>query len=65
MKIYKSIDELIGKTPPLDITDHFRDVGIKAKLLSKLECFNSAGSVKDRVALSIPKDEQGIMAFKE
>lgn len=53
MKIYKSIDDLIGKTPLWDATNLFSPDGIKAKLLFKLEFFNPAGSSKDRIALSM------------
>lgn len=49
-KIYKSADELIGKTPLLELTNIEKDEGLSARLLAKLEYFNPAGSVKDRVA---------------
>ncbi|MCI5753337.1 MAG: cysteine synthase A [Clostridiales bacterium] len=49
-QIYRSADELIGKTPLLELTHFERDYGLKARLLAKLEYFNPAGSVKDRVA---------------
>lgn len=48
--IYKSADELIGKTPLLELTHIEKALGLKAKVLAKLEYFNPAGSVKDRVA---------------
>ena len=53
MKIYKSAEELIGKTPLLELTHIEKELGLKAKILAKLEYFNPAGSVKDRVALHI------------
>ncbi len=52
MKIYKNISELIGHTPLLDVTNIFSD-SEDTKILLKLECFNPAGSIKDRVALSM------------
>ncbi len=48
--IYTSADELIGGTPLLELTRIERDAGLKARILAKLECFNPAGSVKDRIA---------------
>lgn len=49
-KIYTSADQLIGKTPLLELTHIEKAYGLKAKLLAKLEYFNPAGSVKDRIA---------------
>ncbi|MDD6682824.1 MAG: cysteine synthase A [Clostridiales bacterium] len=48
--IYTSADQLIGKTPLLELTHIEKKYGLKAKILAKLEYFNPAGSVKDRVA---------------
>lgn len=48
--IYTSADQLIGKTPLLELTHIEKAYGLKAKILAKLEYFNPAGSVKDRVA---------------
>ena len=48
--IYTSADQLIGKTPLLELTDIEKKFGLKAKILAKLEYFNPAGSVKDRIA---------------
>ena len=53
MKIYNSVDELIGKTPLLALNNYKRQNGLTANLLAKLECFNPAGSSKDRVARSM------------
>lgn len=50
MKIYKSADELIGKTPLMQLTHVEKKFGLKAKIFAKLEFLNPAGSVKDRVA---------------
>ena len=49
-KIYTSADQLIGKTPLLELTHIEKKFGLKAKILAKLEYFNPAGSVKDRIA---------------
>ena len=49
-KIFKSADQLIGETPLLELSGIEREYGLKARLLAKLEYFNPAGSVKDRVA---------------
>ena len=59
--IYNSVSELIGNTPLLELKNIKKQFGLKARLLAKLEYFNPAGSVKDRVALSILNDleEQG------
>ena len=48
--IYTSADQLIGKTPLLELTHIEKDAGLNARLLVKLEYFNPAGSVKDRIA---------------
>ena len=49
-KIYSRADQLIGKTPLLELTHIERDLGLEARILAKLEYFNPAGSVKDRIA---------------
>ena len=49
-KVYTSADQLIGKTPLLELTHIEKAYGLKAKVLAKLEYFNPAGSVKDRIA---------------
>ena len=57
--IYTSADQLIGKTPLLELTHIEKKYGLKAKILAKLEYFNPAGSVKDRIAKAmIDKAEQ-------
>ena len=48
--IYTSVDQLIGKTPLLELTHIERAQHLKARILAKLEYFNPGGSVKDRVA---------------
>ena len=49
-KIYTSADQLIGKTPLLELTNIEKALGLKAKVIAKLEYLNPAGSVKDRIA---------------
>lgn len=58
MKIYESVTELIGSTPLLEIKNLEKEEKLKAKVLVKLEYFNPAGSVKDRVALSMIEDAE-------
>ena len=57
-KIFTSVDQLIGKTPLLELTHIEKNLGLKAKVLAKLEYFNPAGSVKDRVAKAMIDDAQ-------
>ena len=57
-KIYKSASELVGKTPLLELTHLEESLNLKAKLLAKLEYFNPAGSVKDRIAKSMIEDAE-------
>lgn len=57
-KIYTSADQLIGKTPLLELTNIEKKYDLKAKILAKLEYFNPAGSVKDRVAKSMIDDAE-------
>lgn len=56
--IYTSADQLIGKTPLLELTHIEQALGLKAKVLAKLEYFNPAGSVKDRIALAMIEDAE-------
>lgn len=58
MKIYKSITDLVGATPLLEVSRFAKENGIDARLLVKLEMFNPAGSAKDRVALSMIEDAE-------
>ena len=62
-KIYTSADQLIGKTPLLELTHIEKKHGLKAKILAKLEYFNPAGSVKDRIAKAMIDDaeEKGLL----
>lgn len=57
-KIYKSADELIGKTPLLELTHIEKEFQLQAKILAKLEYFNPAGSVKDRIAKAMIDDAE-------
>lgn len=57
-KIYTSIDQLIGKTPLLELSNIEKEEELEARLLAKLEYFNPGGSVKDRVAKSILDDAE-------
>ena len=49
-KIYKNATELIGKTPLVEFSNIEKKLGLEARILAKLEYFNPAGSVKDRIA---------------
>ena len=57
-RIYSSADELIGSTPLLEVRNIEREEGLKARVLVKLEYFNPAGSVKDRVAKAMIDDAE-------
>ena len=63
MKIYNSVTELIGKTPLLRLNNFEKNNSLNARILCKLERFNPAGSVKDRVALSmiIDAEDKGLI----
>ncbi len=62
-KIYKSAAELIGKTPLLELTNIEKALNLEAKIFAKIEAFNPAGSVKDRVAIKMIEDyeSQGLI----
>ena len=64
-KIYTSADQLIGKTPLLELTHIEKKYGLKAKVLAKLEYFNPAGSVKDRIAKAMIDDAEKSGKLKE
>ena len=63
--IYKGAVELIGKTPLVEVVNIEKELGLKAKVLVKLEYFNPAGSVKDRVAKSMIEDAEAKGLLKE
>ena len=58
MAIYESIDQLIGKTPLLKLTSTEKKLGLNARIVAKLEYFNPAGSVKDRIAKAMFDDAE-------
>jgi len=62
-KVYKSASELIGKTPLLELTHIEKNENLEARILAKLEYFNPAGSVKDRIAKAMIEDaeEKGLL----
>ena len=65
MMIYTSADQLIGKTPLLELTHLEKAYGLHAKILAKLEYFNPAGSVKDRIAKAMIDDAEAKGLLKE
>jgi cysteine synthase A len=58
MKSYKTITDLVGKTPLLELTNYEKVNNLGATILAKLECFNPAGSVKDRIAKAMIDDAE-------
>ena len=58
MKIYNNITELVGNTPLLHLGNYEKEEHLNSTILAKLEYFNPAGSVKDRVALSMLEDAE-------
>ena len=58
MKIYKSVSELVGNTPLLRLSRMEKKENVPAVLLAKLELFNPAGSVKDRIAKAMIEDAE-------
>ncbi len=65
MAIAKSASELVGKTPLLELTHIEEELGLEATILAKLEYFNPAGSVKDRIALAMIEDAEARGLLKE
>lgn len=57
-KVYTNIDQLIGRTPLLELVNTETELGLEARVLAKLEYFNPGGSVKDRVALNMINDAE-------
>ena len=57
-KIAKQLTDLVGNTPLMELSNHNKSKGLKARLIVKLESFNPAGSVKDRVALAMIEDAE-------
>ena len=58
MKVYKKITDLIGHTPLLELENIEKAEGLEAKIYAKLEYFNPAGSVKDRIAKAMLEDAE-------
>lgn len=58
MKIYQSLTDLVGKTPLLELTNYEKKNGLEATILAKLEYFNPAGSVKDRIAKAMIEEAE-------
>ena len=58
MKTYNNITELVGKTPLLRLTNYIRENSLEADIYGKLEYFNPAGSVKDRIAKAMIEDAE-------
>lgn len=64
-KVYTSADQLVGGTPLLELTNLEKELGLKARILAKLEYLNPAGSVKDRVAKKMIEDAEARGDLKE
>ncbi|HHV11651.1 MAG TPA: cysteine synthase A [Clostridiales bacterium] len=64
-KVYKSLTELVGKTPLLEVSNYEKKHGLEAKVIAKLEYYNPAGSVKDRIAKSMIEDAEAKGILKE
>ncbi len=65
MNIYKNVSELIGRTPLMELCNIENELNLKAKVFAKLEYFNPAGSVKDRVGLQMIEDAEKKGLLKE
>ena len=63
MNIYKNIDELVGKTPLMEISNIIKEENLQANIFAKLECFNPTGSAKDRPSLQmiLKAEEDGVL----
>ena len=65
MKIYEKITDLVGKTPLLELSNYEKEHKLEARVLAKLEYFNPAGSVKDRIAKAMIEDAEAKGLLKE
>ena len=65
MAIYKSALDLVGNTPLVEVNNFSKQNNLRAKVLVKLEYFNPAGSVKDRIAKAIIEDAEARGVLKE
>ena len=63
--LYKNAYDLVGGTPLLELTNIEKELNLKAKLFAKVEYFNPAGSVKDRIGLSMINDAEAKGVLKE
>lgn len=64
-RIYKSNAELVGNTPLVEVTNIEKELGLEAKVLVKLEYFNPAGSVKDRIGLAMIEEAEKTGKLKQ
>ena len=64
MKVYENVSSLIGNTPLVRLSGYQKEKGLKANILGKLEYFNPAGSVKDRIAKAMIDDAEAKGALK-
>ena len=65
MPVYTSVTQLIGRTPLMELRNIERELGLEARILAKLEMFNPAGSVKDRVARAMIESAEADGTLKE
>ena len=65
MNVYSHIDELVGKTPLVELSNIEKELGLDAKIIAKVEYFNPAGSVKDRIAKAMIDDLEARGILKE
>ena len=65
MKVYQHITDLIGGTPLLRLSNYIENNGIEAEIFAKLEYFNPAGSVKDRIACAMIDEAEATGALKK
>ncbi|MBR3791084.1 MAG: cysteine synthase A [Clostridia bacterium] len=65
MRVYKSVTELIGKTPLMELSNYNKKMNAQSTILAKLEFFNPAGSIKDRAALEMINDAERKGLIKE
>jgi len=63
MKVYESIIDTVGKTPLVELKNIEKELGLKARIIAKVESFNPAGSVKDRIAKAMIEkaEKQGLI----
>ena len=64
-KIVKKLTDLVGNTPLMELSGYSGKYGLEQNIIAKLEAFNPAGSVKDRVALSMIEDAEAQMCIRD